>query len=121
MPEPAIIHYVHVWELRAMFNRLEFIARSNIGELTIRPLYSRIPRESAIPHHPGTRKEIIEFRDAENRTVAVAKLFRLPDGSIAYSGRPDPSKVVDGEIVYKISARREEGRLATPWCVMSDA
>ena len=115
---PERVHYVDVWELRAIFNAQGFHERAQHGDLTIVTLdrYTRTPTESVIPHIEGTRFEIVEYRDSNNDIVARAKQWRRADGALAYSGLHDPLYLLDSGIVFKHSERRS----ADPnkqWCI----
>jgi hypothetical protein len=117
MPAPSIVHFVEKWELQLIFNGLQIVQRANSGDLHLEMLSSRPIRQSTNPFEPGSLFERIAYRDGFGNTVAAAHWTRNPDGSIAYSGLPDPDYIRDDDVLFKHSESRTSGRSSESWCV----
>jgi hypothetical protein len=116
MPSPSIIHFVEKWELQVIFNRIAIAKRANMGELQWHFISSRPIRQSANPFEAGSKFERFSYGDDIGNTVAVAHWTRNPDGSIAYSGLPDPDCIRDDDVLFKHPEARATGRSDEPWC-----
>jgi hypothetical protein len=85
------------WIVRERFNRGQYAERASAGHL----LLSRIRSEPPAPRvnePPGTRSEIIEYRDPRTRRrIALVHRYLRPDGSIGGSGRVDPKWLRDSD------------------------
>jgi hypothetical protein len=81
-------------ELREIFNR-EVLPRIERGELWEMVVNSGVPRPEA-RQPAGTRSEVVDYFDTpEGRLRKVARIhrYKLPNGSIGASGKPDPKLV----------------------------
>jgi len=112
MRDFLIIHYVERWELRAIFNA-RFLDQVNAEALRLVLRTSRPVTRSSIVHPAGTFFELLDIRDRDDYQVGVVQWFRLPDGSITYSGLPDPLSLRIGRVIYRFSERANE----RGWCV----
>jgi hypothetical protein len=84
--------------LRTRFNDDQIWERVEAGELVAVDADQR-PAPAARNQPPGTVSVMIHIYTRDLHKVAVAHCYRLPDGSIGASGRPDPKKLhVDDEI-----------------------
>jgi hypothetical protein len=84
--------------LREIFNECQYFSRTQAGEFREVVLYSS-PAPITAGQRPGTKSEIIEYRDANDR-VALVHQYTRPDGSIGASGLPDPKKVLKDNVLY---------------------
>jgi hypothetical protein len=51
--------------------------------------------------------EMVSYRDHENNEIARVHQFRRPDGSIAASGRPDPKRLLENGILYRLEKKQK--------------
>jgi len=72
-----------------------------IGEIAEAVMHSGTPSpEIGLPS--GTRSQMISYIDKDGFELARAHRFLLPDGSIGASGRPDPKRILDGGVLYRL-------------------
>ena len=89
-------------ELRQIFNERHFYERMQNGEFRSYILHlTRRRSGDRRVRHPMSR--MVEYRDHIGRRVALVHQYRLPDGSLGGSGKPDPKFVVVGDTTYYIS------------------
>jgi hypothetical protein len=90
-------------QIRAHFNAGGYLQRAERGELRQivrleKPLSEATCMAKGYP--VGTRKQLLEYYDGEQR-VALVHLVVLPDGTIGASGLPDPKVLlVDGVLWF---------------------
>ncbi len=58
------------------------------------------PIKSGQPH--GTKTQMVEYIDANGAQIALVHQYKLLDGTLGASGRPDPKKLRIGDILYLI-------------------
>jgi len=92
---PPPLRKVCEWELRDLFNDLQFYERLQAGELRAVPKRPPHPTSSATGQEPGTVTEVLEYFDSSTR-VALVVQFTKPDGSLGGSGKPDPKRLLVG-------------------------
>jgi len=90
-------------ELQQIFNEGGYVERLQRNELL-----ASVERERPAPpgagQPPGTRSCTVWYFDLHFNRVALVHEYRLPDGSIGASGRPDPKRIIlEGEILYVTS------------------
>lgn len=95
--------------MRERFNSGGYWERLKSGELTAHELDRGIPRLASEP--PGTISQELSYRDADNNEVARVHQYLRPDGSIGASGRPDPKRLLQDGILYRLTRKhnRESG------------
>lgn len=49
---------------------------------------------SAANQPPGTRSQMISYRDASDKEIARVHQYLKPDGTLGASGRPDPKRLL---------------------------
>jgi hypothetical protein len=54
-----------------------------------------------------TRSQEISYFDANNQEVARVHQYLKPDGNLGGSGRPDPKRVFQGGVLYRLTKQRE--------------
>lgn len=91
--------FVSEVELLRIFNENRYFERMREGEF-----HSYIVKQSR--RRGGDRRvrnamsQTVEYRDQHGRRVAIVHQYRLKDGRLGGSGKPDPKVVVHEEIVY---------------------
>lgn len=86
-------------ELREMFNSGQYFERMLAGEFRAEVVSQNAPRRSN--NQPrGTRSQLVDYYDHDYVRVARVHQYRLPDGSIGGSGRPDPKLLLHEGMLY---------------------
>jgi len=103
-------------ELRQRFNTGRFWERVQAGELTAYEIDRGVPGPNK-GEPPGTISQMMSYRDRDDNEVARVHQYLRPDGSLGASGRPDPKRLLDGEILYRLTKkhnREDEAKTSTP-------
>jgi hypothetical protein len=96
----APVKYVNPKALRKLFNDGKYLERVRAGELQVDiidvgPAPKRFPAD--------TRSQMVTYRDANARTVAICHQYGQPDGEPAKSTLPDPKFLFEDGTRYKLS------------------
>lgn len=84
-----------------MFNEDRFVERAENSELKVVVLHSGTPSpDVGLP--PGSRSELVSYRDLNNLELARAHRYVLPDGTVGASGKPDPKRIYKDGKLYRI-------------------
>lgn len=108
MNEPPIpLVRISFEELRQLFNNGRYWERLQAGQL-----HSRCRREGhPAPPESGqpycTRSQEVSYFDKDDQEVARVHQYLRPDGTLGGSGRPDPKRVFQGGILYRLTKRQE--------------
>jgi|SRR5208282_4126819 len=94
--------YVPVWRIQQLFNEGKFAERAKSGEFRKRMVSDQYANPTKTGMPPGTKTQMVEYIDANDNQIALVHQYRLPDGSIGASGKPDPKKLLIGEYLYLI-------------------
>lgn len=86
--------------MQRIFNEGRYFERLQLNELV-----ASVEREHLAPpgagQPPGTMSRMVWYFDLHFNRVALVHEYRLPDGSVGASGRPDPKRLIlEGEILY---------------------
>jgi hypothetical protein len=49
--------------------------------------------------------ELLSYRDLNGNEVARVHQFRRPDGTLAASGKPDPKRLLEGGVLYRLEKK----------------
>jgi len=49
--------------------------------------------------------ELLSYRDLNGNEVARVHQFRRPDGTLAASGKPDPKRLFEGGVLYRLEKK----------------
>ena len=101
-PKQPTIQRVTVEELRIRFNNGNYWARAKSGEFTEVVLESCISTALADKETVEITSESISYRNENNCEVARVHQYKRPDGTLAASGLPDPKRLLEGGILYRI-------------------
>jgi len=88
--------------MRRRFNEGLFWERVQRGELAAVELDSRHPSLIAAAEPYCTRSQLISYVDTGGTEVARVHQYVRPDGTIGASGRPDPKRLLEGGILYRL-------------------
>lgn len=93
--------------MRRLFNDGQYCERAERGELAtvILPPADRLaPNEAG--QVIGTLTQMLSYRDAEGNEVARVHRYLRPDGTIGGSGRPDPKRLLENGVLYRLVKAR---------------
>jgi hypothetical protein len=103
MTKPQSINSLRILEpeMRKMFNDGGYWEKVKAGEL----------REVIMPHDdrpapdhqpPGTRSQMISYRDASDKEIARVHQYLRPDGTLGGRGKPDPKRLLHDGVLYRL-------------------
>ena len=49
---------------------------------------------------------MVSFLDSDNNELARVHQYLRPDGTIGASGKPDPKRLLEGNILYRLTTAR---------------
>ncbi len=89
-----------------IFNEGQYWEMVKRGELLEIVLEDRIPALILANEPAGTHSQMISYRDKDGNEVARVHQYLRPDKTIGASGRPDPKRVLVGNILYRLHKHR---------------
>jgi len=105
-PERPAVKRVTSAELCKLFNEGGYWESAKAGTLTQHILerrWSKMLTQETVP----IESQIVSYRDQANNEIARVHQFIRPDGSIAASGRPDPKRLLEGGILYRLEKKKK--------------
>jgi hypothetical protein len=89
--------------MRQRFNTGKYRERVESGELTAKVTHEGEPKgEMAVKEPTGTVSQSVSYLDSECNEVARVHQYLRPDGAIGASGMPDPKRLFEGGIFYRL-------------------
>jgi len=82
--------------LRQLFNDGRYWERVNENEL-VAAVEREGPARPQAGQPPGTMSRMVWYFDSQRQRVALVHEYRLPDGTLGGSGRPDPKRLMVGD------------------------
>lgn len=98
--------------MRRLFNEESFVEQALAGHMQEVVVHSGTPSEDAqkaLGLPPGTKSQMLSYRDSNNLELARAHRYLLPDGTLGASGKPDPKRVLKDGILYRLERKKSEG------------
>lgn len=89
-------------ELRQMFNMGCFWERARSGELRAVLMSEKHPAPPKSSQPLCTLSQTLAYFDDQDQEVARVHQYKRPNGTLGASGRPDPKRLLIGDIIYKI-------------------
>ncbi len=90
-------------ELRARFEAGDYVGKAARGELIVAVLDERHPSPRRSGQPKGTRSQLLGYYDRQTGVLlATAHQYRRRDGTLGASGRPDPKRVREGDVIYMV-------------------
>jgi len=89
--------------IRERFNASQYpslIAQGLLKAQTVRDTVLRDPPPGKGP--PGTRSQFIRYWNQSGRWVVEIHQYLRPDGTLGGSGKPDPKRLVIGNVIYAV-------------------
>ena len=94
------IKRVSATELRYLFNSGGYWAQLQEGKVSARILERNHPSAPLANVPFCTTSELVSYIDGRGQEVARVHQYRLRDGTLGASGRPDPKYLLVGDTLY---------------------
>jgi len=92
-----------------MFNDGRYWEQVQAGELTAVLMEERMAPSSA-GQPPGTRSQMISYRDVSDKEIARVHQYLKPDGTVGASGKPDPKRLLINDTLFRlVKAKDRQG------------
>lgn len=91
--------------MRQRFNDGRYWERVQSGELRAEEWDSRHPSLPAANEPYCTRSLMLAYFDQAGNEVARVHQYLRPDGTVGASGRPDPKRLLDAGVLYRLVKR----------------
>ena len=88
--------------MRLRFNNGNYWEKSTKGELTKIVIEERVPKVLPPGEPANTLSQMVSYRDSEDTEIARAHQYLRPNGEIGASGKPDPKRLYEGGILYRL-------------------
>jgi hypothetical protein len=96
-----VVKFVTSQYIRKLFNDADYAGRAARGEFTVVHKKSKHPAAPRARMPVCTRSETLAYVDKRSRAVAIVHQYRLPNGKIGASGKPDPKFLRHGSTIYQ--------------------
>jgi hypothetical protein len=103
----GIIRRVGWKEMCALFNEGQYWDRMRNGEFTPVLLEDRHPSVMKADEPFCTQSQSISYRDSEDREVVRVHQYLRPDKTLGASGRPDPKRLYQNGVWYRLIGKSE--------------
>ena len=91
--------FVSEVEVRRIFNENRYFERMQEGEFRSR-IVKQNRRRGGDRRVRNAMSQTVEFFDMQGRRVALVHQYRMKDGRMGGSGKPDPKVVVHEGVIY---------------------
>lgn len=92
--------------MQKRFNEGKYWDRLKNGEYTALIRETRHPSLMAANEPFCTQSQMVSFLDADNNEVARVHQYLRPDGTIGASGKPDPKRLLENNILYRLKTAK---------------
>jgi hypothetical protein len=89
-------------EMQRRFNEGRYWERAIAGEFKVIVMEHRHPALTAANEPFCTYSQMVSYRDTENNEIARVHQYLRQDGSIGASGRPDPKRLLENGVLYRL-------------------
>ncbi|MEW5982695.1 MAG: hypothetical protein AB1806_10030 [Acidobacteriota bacterium] len=104
MPSSPPVRFVAGHHLRTRFNLGRYADRIAQGEFTAVPARrDRHLTKATRSMPPCTLSQVVAYSNHQGQLVAVVHQYRLADGSLGASGKPDPKYLFEDGVIYKVA------------------
>lgn len=93
--------------MQTRFNEGNHWNRLKNGEYTAVIRKNRHPSLTAANEPFCTQSQMVSYVDQKNNEVARMHQYLRSDGTIGASGKPDPERLLDGNILYRLKTSKE--------------
>ena len=92
--------------MRRLFNDGHYWEQVQSGAFTEVLMEDRLaPPASGEP--PGTRSQMMSYRDGKDNEIARVHRYLRPDGSLGASGKPDPKRLLKDNVLYRLQRLKD--------------
>ena len=98
--------------MRQLFNDGRYFERLQAGELRAVITEDR-PAPSGANQPPGTRSQMISYRDVSDKEIARVHQYLKPDGTLGASGKPDPKRLLINNTLFRLAKAKDRQGPAT--------
>lgn len=91
--------------IRQTFNERQFWERAQKGELIPQIKRDKHPRKPPVGEPFCTRKQFLVYYTPNDEPVAWVHQFLRPDKTLGASGKPDPKRLVIGNLMLAVRSR----------------
>jgi len=95
-------------EMQRKFNEGRYWERLVEGEFTAVIMEHRHPSLMLANEPFCTFSQMVSYRDSQDKEIARVHQYLRPDGSIGASGRPDPKRLFEDGILYRLVKRPQK-------------
>src|SRR5271170_1036955 len=107
-PNQPNIQRVTPEELRLRFNEGNYWTKAQAGDLKEVVLESCISTALADKESVQITSEMVSYRDkTTDEEVARIHQYKRPDGTLAASGKPDPKRLLEDGILYRLEKKKK--------------
>jgi len=90
--------------MRLRFNEGLYWDKVKSGELIAHVMQSRLSK--SLPNETvEIQSQMLSYRDSTGQEIARVHQYSRPDGTIAASGKPDPKRLLDDGILYRLEKK----------------
>jgi hypothetical protein len=89
-------------EMCEKFNSGNYWNRAVSGEFAMVLMADRHPSLTLANEPYCTRSQMVSYRDKMNNEIARVHQYLRTDGSIGASGKPDPKRLFEGGILFRL-------------------
>ena len=100
-------------EMRRRFNDGRYWERVESGELHTEEWDSRHPSLPTANEPYCTRSLMLAYLDQDGNEIARVHQYLRPDGTIGASGRPDPKRLFENGVLYRLVKQRDRVQRAS--------
>ena len=103
---PPIIKRVTSEEMCKRFNEGGYWDRTKTGELTVVLMESNVST-LLTQETVEITSQMLSYRDHDDNEIVRVHQFVRPDGSLAASGMPDPKRLLEGGVLYRLMKKQK--------------
>ena len=92
--------------MQKRFNEGKYWERTKKGEYIPVVREDRHPSLTAANEPFCTQSQMVSFLDSDNNEIARVHQYLRPDGTIGASGKPDPKRLLEGNILYRLKTAK---------------
>ena len=89
-------------EMQRRFNEGRYWERAKAGEFTVTVVEDRHPALTAANEPHCTHSQMLSYRDTSGSEIARVHQYLRPDGTVGASGRPDPKRLFEDGVLYRL-------------------
>lgn len=107
-PSSSPIKGVPAWKLQLLFNSSQYpglIINQRLEKIVLKSKLMQEPNLTQKGLPPGTKSEVIVYRNRAKDLYVKVHQYLLPNGTIGASGKPDPKAMKLNGVMYVYSEK----------------